>query len=75
MRPPVLAGGKRVPFTPKAKFTLGARYDIDLGGSGVVTPSANAVISGSYYSTDYNMLLDLQNAYAPRCRYPRLAMT
>ena len=56
--------GKRVPFTPKAKFTLGARYDIDLGGSGVLTPSANAVISSSYYNTDYNTLLDIQKAYA-----------
>lgn len=56
--------GKRVPYTPKAKFTFGGRYDIDLGDAGVLTPSANAVISSSFYNTDYNTVLDIQKAYA-----------
>jgi len=56
--------GKRIPFNPKSKFTFGARYDIDLGGSGTITPSANAIVSSSYYNTDYNTVLDIQRAYA-----------
>jgi iron complex outermembrane receptor protein len=56
--------GKEIPFTPRSKFTLGARYDIDLGGSGTITPSANAIISSSYFNTDFNTLIDKQNAYA-----------
>lgn len=56
--------GKRVPFTPKAKFTFGGRYDIDLGGRGVLTPSANATVSSSYYNTDYNTVLDIQKSFA-----------
>ena len=55
--------GKRVPFTPKAKFTFGGRYDLDLGSSGVLTPSANAIVSSSFYNTDYNTILDIQKAY------------
>ena len=56
--------GKQIPFNPKSKFTFGARYDIDLGGSGTLTPSANAIVSSSYFNTDYNTVLDLQDAYA-----------
>jgi len=56
--------GKQIPFNPKSKFTFGGRYDIDLGGSGTLTPSANAIVSSSYYNTDYNTVLDIQKAYA-----------
>lgn len=56
--------GKQIPFNPKSKFTFGARYDIDLGDGGTLTPSANAIVSSSYYNTDYNTVLDLQDAYA-----------
>lgn len=56
--------GNRVPFTPKTKFTFGGRYDFELGRLGVVTPSANAIVSSSFYNTDYNTVLDIQKAYA-----------
>lgn len=56
--------GKRVPYTPKAKFTFSGRYDIDLGNVGVLTPSATAIVSSSYYNTDYNTVLDIQKSYA-----------
>lgn len=56
--------GKRIPFSPSSKFTFGARYDIDLGNSGVITPSANAIVSSSFFNTDFNTVLDLQKAYA-----------
>ena len=56
--------GNRVPFTPKAKFTFGGRYDIGLGSHGVLTPSADAIVSSSFYNTDYNTVLDIQKAYA-----------
>jgi len=56
--------GRQIPFNPRSKFTFAARYDIDLGSSGVITPSANAIVSSSYYNTDYNTVLDLQKAYA-----------
>ena len=56
--------GKRIPFNPKSKFTFGARYDFDLGDMGTLTPSANAIVSSSYFNTDYNPVLDLQRSYA-----------
>ncbi len=56
--------GKRIPFSPSTKFTFGARYDIDLGNHGVLTPSGNAIVSSSFYNTDFNTLLDRQNSYA-----------
>lgn len=56
--------GKQIPFTPKTKFTFGARYDVDLGGSGTITPSVNAVVSGAYFNTDFNTLLDRQKAHS-----------
>ena len=56
--------GKRIPFSPSSKFTFGGRYDIDLGEKGVLTPSANAIVSSSFYNTDFNTVLDVQKAYA-----------
>ena len=56
--------GKQIPFNPRSKFTFGARYDIGLGDAGTLTPSASAIVSSSYYNTDYNTVLDIQNAYA-----------
>lgn len=56
--------GKRIPYNPSSKFTFGARYDVDLGGNGTITPSVNAIVSSSYFNTDFNTVLDLQDAYA-----------
>ncbi|WP_426169623.1 TonB-dependent receptor [Sandarakinorhabdus sp. DWP1-3-1] len=56
--------GKEIPFSPRSKFTFAARYDIDLGNAGVLTPSANAIVSSSFFNTDFNTELDRQKAYA-----------
>lgn len=49
--------------TPDVKFTLGAAYDIAIEGFGTITPRASAVISGKFYNTDYNTVIDVQRAY------------
>jgi iron complex outermembrane recepter protein len=67
LQPPlnqISLAGKKIPYTPEQKFTIGARYDIDLGGNGTLTPSFNAILSGEYYNTDFNTELDIQKAYA-----------
>ena len=56
--------GYDIPQSPKFKSTLTASYDLDLGHSGVLTPSATWLYSSSYYTTDYNTALDRQKAYS-----------
>ncbi len=58
-----LSGNKMV-RTPDHKFTVGASYDIEIPGFGVITPQANALISSSYYNLEYNTPLERQGAYA-----------
>ncbi|WP_164847398.1 TonB-dependent receptor [Sphingobium algorifonticola] len=55
--------GNRIPFTPKYKFTTGARYDLVIDGIGIIYPQIDAVFSGGYFNTDYNTVLDYQKAY------------
>ncbi|MFS0773044.1 TonB-dependent receptor [Sphingomonas sp. 1P08PE] len=55
--------GKRVPQSPRLKTTLAVYYDIDLGSAGTLAPYANWLHSSSYFTTDYNTVLDYQRAY------------
>ena len=55
--------GKQIPQSPNFKTTVLAAYDIDLGKAGTVTPSGSWLHSASYYTTDYNTVLDWQKAY------------
>ncbi|MFD1789620.1 TonB-dependent receptor [Sphingomonas floccifaciens] len=55
--------GKRVPQSPRLKTTLAVYYDIDLGRAGTLAPYANWLHSSSYFTTDYNTVLDYQRAY------------
>ncbi len=56
--------GRRIPFNPTSKFTFGARYDFALPDGSTLTPSGSAVVSSSFFNTDYNTILDIQRAYA-----------
>lgn len=56
--------GKYVPTSPKLKATASIYYDADLGNHGTLSPRVDVLYSTKYYSTDYNTVLDLQNAYA-----------
>lgn len=56
--------GNDVPYSPNFKFTGVVSYDVDLGDSGVVTPQATVLWSGSYFNTDFNTVLDKQDGFA-----------
>ncbi len=56
--------GKDVPMSPAAKITFSGYYDFDLGDAGVLTPRVDVLYSTKYYATDYNTVLDRQDAYA-----------
>jgi len=55
--------GKQIPQSPNFKSTLLVAYDVDLGNAGMITPSGSWLHSASYYTTDYNTVLDWQKAY------------
>lgn len=54
--------GPQPNYTSAVKVTFGGRYDIATN-FGTVTPSANIVLSGKYYSTDYNTVIDVQRSF------------
>jgi iron complex outermembrane receptor protein len=56
--------GNRVPYSPKYKFTGFVSYDFQLPDGGKITPQATLLLSGGYYNTDTNTVLDFQKAYA-----------
>ena len=56
--------GNDVPYSPNYKLTGIVNYDIDLGGSGTITPQATLLWSGSYFNTDFNTVLDRQDSFA-----------
>jgi iron complex outermembrane recepter protein len=56
--------GNDVPYSPNFKLTGVVSYDFDLGGSGIITPQATLLWSGSYFNTDFNTVLDKQDAFA-----------
>jgi iron complex outermembrane receptor protein len=56
--------GNRVPMAPTFKGTLSAYYDIKANDGAALTPHVDLLYSTHYYATDYNTVLDRQNAYA-----------
>lgn len=55
--------GKRIPMSPKWKFTGNVYYDLDVAGMGTFTPYVSWLHSSSYQTLDYNTVLDRQKAY------------
>ncbi len=55
--------GKQIPQSPKFKSTVLAYYDLDLGNNGTITPLGTWLHSSSYFTTDYNTVLDFQKSY------------
>lgn len=55
--------GRRIPQSPKLKTTVAVYYDINLGSAGTIAPYANWLHSSSYFTTDFNTVLDFQKAY------------
>jgi len=55
--------GKQIPQSPDFKATVLVAYDISLGDAGMITPSGSVLHSASYYTTDYNTVLDWQKSY------------
>jgi iron complex outermembrane receptor protein len=55
--------GKQIPQSPKFKSTVLAYYDLDLGSNGTITPLGTWLHSSSYFTTDYNTVLDFQKSY------------
>jgi iron complex outermembrane receptor protein len=56
--------GNRVPYSPKYKLTGFVSYDFQLPNGGKITPQATLLLSGGYFNTDTNTVLDFQKAYA-----------
>ena len=55
--------GKRIPQSPKIRTTVAVYDDVDIGSGGRITPYVSWLHSSSYYTTDYNTLLDQQKSY------------
>jgi iron complex outermembrane receptor protein len=55
--------GFRIPFSPTVKTTLGVSYDVDLGAAGTLTPYVAWLHSSSYFTQDFNRVLDRQGSY------------
>ena len=55
--------GKSIPMSPKWKFTGSIYYDWKSPELGTVTPLFNWLHSSSYYTLDYNTVLDRQKPY------------
>lgn len=55
--------GNMIPMSPKWKFTGNAYYEIDAGDAGTFVPLVSWLRSSSYYTLDYNTVLDRQRAY------------
>ncbi len=60
--PIISLAGNQIPYTPASKVTVGGRYDF-VTAIGTFTPSANIVMSGKYYNTDYNTVIDVQRSF------------
>ena len=56
--------GKQIPQSPEFKATLAAYYDYKISGFGTVSPYVSFLYSSSYYTTDFNTVLDRQKSYA-----------
>lgn len=55
--------GNKIPMSPSFKSTLGVSYEFSLGDAGSLTPYASWVHSSSYYTNDYNTVLDREDGY------------
>ncbi|MBY8826285.1 TonB-dependent receptor [Sphingomonas colocasiae] len=55
--------GKRIPMSPKWKFTGNIYYDAELPDIGTLTPYLSWLHSSSYFTLDYNTVLDRQKPY------------
>lgn len=55
--------GNRIPHSPSHSGTVYAGYDIDLGGSGTLTPFAALTFSGAYFENQFNDQLARQAAW------------
>lgn len=55
--------GKRIPMSPKWKFTGNVYYDFKSDSIGTVTPLISWLHSSDYYTLDYNTVIDRQKSY------------
>lgn len=55
--------GNDIPMSPRWKFTGNAYYDLNIAGLGTITPVVSWLRSSSYYTLDYNTVIDRQKAY------------
>jgi iron complex outermembrane receptor protein len=55
--------GNFPPYTPRWKWSIGAQYIVDLGGSGSLTPRIDAAYQGDMYSGAANTALERIPAY------------
>ncbi|MEO8114251.1 MAG: TonB-dependent receptor, partial [Phenylobacterium sp.] len=53
----------RTPFTPKQKYSLGAQYEIPLGGMGTLTPRLDYSYQGELFSQPLNQAFTRVAAY------------
>jgi iron complex outermembrane receptor protein len=52
-----------LPLSPRYTVMTGIAYDIELGGSGRLTPSAQFYFNSGHFNLDFNTPLDRQEAY------------
>jgi len=55
--------GNNIPMSPRWKFTGNAYYDAEIPGIGTITPVVSWLHSASFYTLDYNTVIDRQKAY------------
>jgi iron complex outermembrane receptor protein len=56
--------GNDIPYAPDYKFTGLVSYELPLGDRGTLTPQFALLYSGAYQNTDFNTVLDRQDAFA-----------
>jgi iron complex outermembrane receptor protein len=55
--------GMQAPFSPKWKYSIGAQYEIGLGGWGSVTPRLDYSYQGDFYASAINNIFNHVPAY------------
>lgn len=55
--------GNAIPMSARWKFTGNAYYDAEIPGIGTITPLVSWLHSSSYYTLDYNTVIDRQKPY------------
>jgi iron complex outermembrane recepter protein len=56
--------GKQLPYSPKSQGSVYAKYDVALGGLGVITPMAVVKFSSGYYGQPSNAQIEKQGSYS-----------